>query len=174
MSAEPGSSWLSPLGKVHDAVTRVGFLLAAVCLTVIVCAFTYEVCARYFFVAPTKWASSLVAYMLVYMVFLAMPELTRLRVHIFISIILDTMTVRNATLLQRVTYIVAAIACIVAAAFCIDATYKQYLGNVYTVNEWRVPKWVLSAAIPYGLLSTGIYYFRHVLSGAPYQSSEGM
>lgn len=174
MSKGPGSSWLSPLGKVHDALTRVGFLLAAVCLAVIVIAFTYEVCARYFFVAPTKWASSLVAYMLVLMVFLAMPELTRLRVHIFISIILDTISVRKATFLQYATYVVAGVACFIAAWFCFDATVKQYVGNIYTVNEWRVPKWMLSAAIPYGLCSTGIYYFRHVLSGVPYQSSEGM
>lgn len=174
MSKEPGSSWLTPIAKVHDAVTRVGFLLAALCLAVIVFAFTYEVGARYFFVAPTKWASSLVAYMLVYMVFLAMPELTRLRIHIFISIVLDTMSERRATLFQRGTYIVAGVACLLAAAFCIDATYKQFLGNIYTVNEWRVPKWLLSAAIPYGLLSTGLYYFRHVASGVSYQSSEGM
>lgn len=174
MTREPGSSWLSPLARVHDAITRVGFLLAAVCLTIIVGAFTYEVCARYFFAAPTRWASSLVAYMLLLMVFLAMPELTRQRVHIFISIVLDMMTERRATFFQKGTYVLGGIACLLAAVFCMDATYKQFIGNIYTVNEWRVPKWLLSAAIPYGLFSTGIYYFRHVVSGEPYQPAEGM
>lgn len=174
MERGPGSSGLALLARIHDAITRVGFVLAAVCLAVIVCAYAYEVSARYFFAAPTTWASSLVSYMLLYMVFLAMPELTRLRVHIFISIVLDSMSLERATQFQRISYVVAALACLIAAGFCMDATYKQFIGNISTVNEWRVPKWALSLAIPYGLFSTSIYYLRLVASAPPYQSAETM
>jgi hypothetical protein len=37
-----------------------------------------------------------------------------------------------------------------------------------------VPKWILSAAIPYGFFSTGIYFFRLGFGRAPYQSSEAL
>lgn len=171
MNARSGLSWLA---GVHDAITRFGFFCAVLCLVIIVCSYTYEVGARYFFSAPTTWAASLVSYMLCCLVFLAMPELTRQRVHIFISIVLDSMSERQATHFQRAAYVVAGVACVLAAAFCLDATVKQYASNISTVSEWRVPKWLLSAAISYGLLSTGIYYLRHVASRTPYLTSEAM
>lgn len=171
MSARSG---FSRLAGVHDAITRLGFFCAAICLVAIVCSYTYEVGARYFISAPTTWAASLVSYLLCYLVFLAMPELTRQRVHIFISIVLDSMSERQATRFQHAAYVVAGLACLLAAAFCLDATIKQYASNISTVSEWRVAKWLVSAVIPYGLLSTGIYYLRHVASRSPYQSSEAM
>ncbi|WP_161141480.1 TRAP transporter small permease subunit [Propylenella binzhouense] len=157
---------------LHDGLTRLGFVLSGVCLLVIVVSYCYEVVARYFLASPTTWASSLVSYMLCYMVFLAMPELSRQRVHIFISIFLDTLKIRDATLIQRGTYVVAAVACLLGAAFCMKATYAQFTTGIETVNEWRIQKWMLSIAIPYGLFSAGIHYIRHFARGEPYQTAE--
>src|SRR5690554_6903588 len=141
-------SGLSALARLHDGITRLGFYLAALCLIIIVSAYTYEVASRYFFSAPTTWAGSLVAYMLCFMVFLAMPELTRQRVHIFIRIILDGMPERQATRFQHAAYLIASLACLLGAWFCFDTTFKQFIGNISTVNEWRVPKWAVSGIIP--------------------------
>jgi TRAP-type C4-dicarboxylate transport system permease small subunit len=165
---------LSRLAGLHDTASRLTFYVAAVCLAVIVLSYTYEVGARYLFSAPTTWAASLVAYMLCAMVFLSIPELTRQRVHIFISIFLDTMAPERARRIQRVTFLIAAVACLFAAGFCADATYQQYQRGISTLNVWRIPKWWLSATIVYGLFSTSIHYFRHFLSGVPYQTSEAM
>ncbi len=165
-------SWLARPLAVHDFITRLGFVVAGVCLVLIVFTYCYEIVARYFFVAPTTWASSTVSYLLCYMVFLAMPELTRQRVHIFINIVLDMMPNRRATLLQRGAYVVATIACLLAAGFSLEASWSQYVGGYSTVNEWRVPKWLVSGAIPYGLFSTSLYFLRHALSGSPYKSAE--
>src|SRR5690606_7205405 len=149
MSAEHASLSLGArLAATHDAVTRLGYLLAGACLVVIVCSFCFEVVARYFFSAPTSWASSMVAYMLCAMVFLAMPELSRQRIHIFISMLLDKMKPEHATRLQRCTRVIAAGACLLAAAFCLDATMNQFERGIATVNEWRIQKWLLSAVIP--------------------------
>ncbi len=160
--------------SVHDGITFVGYTGAVVCLIVIVCAYSYEVAARYLFVAPTTWASSLVSYMLVLMVFLAMPELTRARSHIFITIFLDTMPPQRALWFQRISYLVAAAACLIAAWFCFDATAQQFVRDISTVNEWGVPKWLLTWAIPYGLASTSIYFLRHVFTMTSYQTSEAV
>ena len=172
MTTMPKGGLLNGLAMAHDALTRAGFCLAGACLAAIVAAYTYEVVARYFFYAPTSWASALVSYLLCYTVFLAMPELARNRVHIFISIVLDELPIRSATALQHLTYGIAAIACFAATWFCFDATWAQFVRGIYTVNEWSVPKWILSAAIPYGFFSTGIYFFRLAFGRAPYQSSE--
>lgn len=171
----PGKSakhgWAAPLGAVHDLITHIGFYIAALCLAVIVCSYCYEVICRYFFSAPTTWASSMVSYMLCAMVFLVMPDLARQKAHIFISVVPDKMSTVNATRLQRLTRAVSGITCLFAAWFCLDVTLGQFANSISTVNEWRIPKWLLSALIPYGMLSTAIYFLRHALSNEPYQTS---
>ena len=164
-------TWLRRLAALHDAVTKAGYLLAGLCLVVIVCSFCFEVVARYFFSSPTTWASSMVAYMLCAMVFLAMPELSRQRIHIFISIVLDLMTPERATVVQRCTRVIAAAACLLAAWFSLDATWTQFNSGIETVNEWRIQKWMLSIVIPYGLFSTSIYFLRQAADKQLYQAS---
>jgi C4-dicarboxylate transporter DctQ subunit len=164
----------SYLGRLHDAITKVGFGLAGVCLVGIVFAYSFEVISRYFFSAPTTWASSLVAYLLCAIVFLAMPQVTRERVHIFIGIFLDAMQPDRAAKVQMATYVLAAVACFLSAYFCFDATVQQFVRGISTVNEWRIPKWALSVLIPYGFFSSGIYFLRQVLARAPYKSAEVM
>lgn len=154
-------SWLA---TIHDTITRTGFFLAGVCLVLVVFTYCYEVVARYFFSSPTFWASSLVAYLLCFIVFLVTPELARDRTHITITIVLDVMPDNYARFLNRCGYATAALACLLAAGFCLDATLTQYGRGIGTVNTWRVPKWPLSAAITYGFCSTGIYYVRHLFS----------
>ncbi|KPQ05101.1 MAG: TRAP-type C4-dicarboxylate transport system, small permease component [Rhodobacteraceae bacterium HLUCCA12] len=156
-------NWRRLFGTVHDIVTLIGFYCAVFCLALITSIYVYEVGARYFFSAPTSWSSALVSYLLLYIVFLAMPELTRHRVHVFISIFLDTLPERQAVMLTRVLYTIAGIACLIGAYFSFGATSHQFLTGITTVNEWRVPKWLVSVAIPYGLFSTGLYYLRHVM-----------
>lgn len=155
-------------GAALDGITIVGFYCATVCLAVITFVYIYEVGARYFFSAPTSWASAIVSYMLIYTVFLAMPELTRQRVHVFISIFLDSLPARHADLVLRSLYTIAGVACLLGAYFSFDTTVNQFLNGVTTVTEWRVEKWLVSAAIPYGLLFTGLHYLRHVASGVQY------
>jgi len=172
MSAESVSLSLGArLAAVHDAITRLGYALAGLCLVTIVCSFCFEVVSRYFFSAPTAWASSMVAYMLCAMVFLAMPELSRQRIHIFISMLLDKMKPEHATRLQRCTRVVAACACLLAAAFCFDATMNQFGRGIATVNECRIQKWVLSIVIPYGLFSTSIYFIRQAFDQRQYEAA---
>ncbi len=68
---------IARLAAAHDALSSLGFAIAAGCLGIIVCSYCYEVVSRYFFNAPTIWAGPLVAYMLCALVFLAAPDITR-------------------------------------------------------------------------------------------------
>jgi hypothetical protein len=38
---------------------------------------------------------------------------------------------------------------------------------------FAAPKWIVSIFVPYGMLSSGIYFIRHLASGASAASSEG-
>jgi len=159
------------LCAVHDFITRIGAVLAAICLAIIVFSYCYEVVARYFFAAPTVWASSLVSYLLCAMIFLVVPELSRKKLHVFISMVPDVLPTKWATNLQRVTNFAGFIACVVAAWFCLDATTAQYARGIFTINEWRIPKWMVSSFIPYGMFSAGLYFLRQTLNSSEYKAS---
>lgn len=154
----------------HDGITKGGFVLAAFGLTVVVVSFCIEIVGRYFFSSPTSWVSSLVSYILCAIIFLVLPDLTRQRSHIFISVLPDSLSQANATRLTRFCNAAAFVVCTVAALFCAEVTYQQYVREVATLNEWPVPKWVVSIVIPYGLLSSAVYYLRYLLDATPYKS----
>lgn len=161
------------LARLHDRITSIGFALAALALAAIVVSFCFEVVARYFFSAPTEWASPLVSYALVAMIFLAMPELTRSAAHIAINILLDRARGSTGRALHFLIRLLAAAACLLAAWFTGTETLSQYSMGVWTSPPFAVPKWVVSMFVPYGMLSAGLYFVRQLLSGMPGNSSAG-
>lgn len=161
------------LGAAHDAVTRIGFGGAALCNALIAGSFCYEVVARYLFNAPTEWANPIVSYSLLAMIFLAVPELTRRAAHIVINILIDRARGTSGRVMHAGIRTVAAAACLLAAWFGADATLGQYAQGVWTNPPFAVPKWLISAFIPYGMLSAGIYFLRQLVRGrAPLASEE--
>ena len=146
----------------HDAISVAGFALAGMLLAIIACSFTYEVIARYFFNAPTEWASPLVSYSLVAAIFLAMPELTRRRAHMALNILVDAVPGGWATIMMRTSYAISGAACLFAAWFCADETLNQVKLDIRTSPPFSIPKWIISVWLPYGFLSSGIYFLRSV------------
>ena len=129
--------------------------------------------SRYFLAAPTEWASPLVSYALSAMIFLAMPELTRRAAHIAINTVLDAFSPRRAAIARALIRIVAALACLLAAWFSGSETLDQFNQNIWTNPPFAAPTWVLSIFIPHGMLSSGIYFLRQLVSGAPAGTAEG-
>lgn len=169
----PSTGAWAPILRAHDLLTRAGFQLAACCLVAIVVSYVTEVVLRYGFDAPTTWAGSAVSYLLCATIFLVLPELTRTRAHIFISVLPDALSQANATRLVRAGYLAGCVACLCAAWFCADATLKQYAAGIETLNEWRVPKWTVSLFIPWGLASSGLYFLRNAVWAEPYVAATG-
>ena len=162
---------LARLAAAHDALSRLGFDVAAGCLGVIVCAYCYEVVARYFFNAPTIWAGPLVAYMLCALVFLAAPDITRKNSHIVINVLQEKMSPQHVVYLQKVIAAVSAAACIVGVWIVGATVISQYTQGIETILTWAIPKWPLSALIAYGLLSSGIHFLRFLFNGGSLQQS---
>jgi TRAP-type C4-dicarboxylate transport system permease small subunit len=151
---------LQHIARVHDAITRAGFALAGCTLVVVALSFCYEVVARYFFSAPTEWASPLVSYAMAIMIFLAFPELSRNAAHISINVLTDAVPPRVARRMLVGSRLVAALACLFAAWFCFNETWSQLQFDVWTNPPFAVPKWVISVFIPYGLASSAIHFLR--------------
>jgi C4-dicarboxylate transporter DctQ subunit len=167
------SRLLHALAVTHDGVTRAGFALAAALVALIACSFSYEVTARYVFNAPTEWASPLVSYSLLAAIFLAMPELTRHGAHISINALLDALSPARAKTMYQVIRALAAGACLLAAWFCADETLNQFRLEIFTSPPFAIPKWMVSVFVPYGFLSSGLYFVRQLATGAPAPAAVG-
>ena len=128
--------------------------------------YCYEVVARYFFNAPTEWATPFVTYALCAMIFLALPELTRGAEHVRITVVSERAKGRTARILRNGTLVAGAGACLFAAWFTAATSLAQYRMGILTNPPYAIDKWMLSIVIPYGLLSSALYFVRQI-EGAP-------
>lgn len=163
---------LRGLAAIQDGLSRAGFILAACILAFISAAYCYEVVSRYFFNAPTIWASPLVSYALCLTIFLALPDLARRGLQVSIDLHEAWASPAQIAALLRLTRIAAGIACLAAAWITAAQAWSEYSFGVLTNTYVPIPKWWLFVFIPYGFLSGGIYFLRQACGEAPHSSEE--
>lgn len=151
---------LRRLATVQDWLSRAGFILAACILAFISVAYCYEVISRYFFNAPTIWASPLVSYSLCLTIFLTLPDLARRGLHISIDLHEAWASPEAIEKLLRVTRFAAGLSCLAAAWITAEQAWSEYAVGVWTNTYMPIPKWWLFVFIPYGFVSGGIYFLR--------------
>ncbi len=146
--------------RIHDALTRLGFLIGGAALAGIVVAYLIEVVSRYVFNSPTLWSASVVAYFLCMSAMLGMPELARTRGHIAISILEERFPEGLRRKHIRFTAALTGIVCAVAAWMIWAESIRQGQSGTTTTLGVRIPKVWISAFICYGFTSTALYYLR--------------
>lgn len=154
---------MGSLLKVHDAITRVGYQLAALLVAVIAASYVYEVAARYLFNAPTTWASAVVSYFLCAIIFLALPEQTSRGAHIAITTLLERASPSRRRHYRIAIAAVSAVVCLGVFWICAGETWHQYVNEIITIDAYEIPKWRISWPIAYGLLSSALYFVRQAL-----------
>ena len=150
------------VGLAHDRLTQAGFALAALLVAGIAASFCYEVVVRYFFNAPTAWTYDVGSYFLCAVIFLAMPELTRRGAHVSVNLIPERLPPHQARILNIGIGLLAAAACFAATWITGTETWRQYQQGVSTISALTIPKWWVSVVIPYGMLSSAIYFLRQL------------
>lgn len=161
-------SILRAAATIQDGLSRGGFILAACILAFISAAYCYEVVSRYFFNAPTIWASPLVSYALCLTIFLALPDLARRGLQISIDLHEAWASPAVIKALLRGTNFVAAVFCLGAAWITAEQAWSEYATGVLTNTYLPIPKWWLFVFIPYGFLSGGLYFLRQACGEAPH------
>ena len=74
---------------ILDGLTRTGLFFSCLSLFLLLTAYIYEVCARYFFNVPTSWSYDFSTWCLAICIMLALPEVTRSQANITIDFILE-------------------------------------------------------------------------------------
>ena len=150
------------LCHVHDLITKAGFAIATGLVGLIAAAFCYEVVVRYFFGSPTAWTYDVGCYLLAAVILLSLPEMTRRRAHIHVSLIFDYLSPGGVRVLRWFIGMLAVAACLTAAWITGSETWRQYSESVWTLSALPIPKWWVSILIPYGMLNSALHFLRQL------------
>jgi C4-dicarboxylate transporter, DctQ subunit len=166
--------WLAVLMRVHDQLTRVGVQLAMLGLALVVCAYVFEVVLRYGFNSPTQWSADLVSYLLLFITFMAMPQVTANGGHVAVTALLERVSSSAQRASARAIAIGGVVVCLLLTWICLQETLRQMSGNVQMMAAYPVPKAWISIWIVYGMGSSVLYFLRMAIwppSASPGASS---
>jgi TRAP-type C4-dicarboxylate transport system permease small subunit len=157
--AAPAPAWLAVLMRFHDRLTSLGVHLAMIGLAVIVGSYVLEVVLRYGFNAPTRWSADLVSYLLLFITFMAMPQVTANGGHVAVTALLERLSSSARRVALRAIAACGAVVCLLLTWIALEETLRQVGGNVQ-MSAYPVPKAWISVWIVYGLGSSALYFLR--------------
>ena len=161
-SSDQSLSWPTRIVRPLDLVTRLSMYASGMALLLITSSYVFEVIMRYFLDAPTSWSSDVIQWFFAAMIMLALPEVTRTNSHIVISFFLEKMKPRSRLNLGRVLASVGFAMCMLTAWICLQETLRQYDRSIETLWSHPIPKWWISAFIPFGFGLSGFQMLRSV------------
>ncbi len=142
---------LALLDRLTDGLGRVSaWLLFATGVMI-----TYDVTARYFFNAPTIWASEISIVAMIWATFLGMSTLLRRRQHIRITMITGQLGPRGRAISEAFSFLVIAIFSGVAAWYGFGIMLDSLERGRSAGTLLNLPNWWTEAVIPagFGLLT---------------------
>lgn len=160
-----GRRMLRRVFRLHDGLTELGVRLAMAALAVIVLAYAWEVVARYFLGAPTRWSSDLVGYLLLFVTFMTLPMVTASGGHVAVTVLLERLSPSAQIWAGRLIAVVGGLVCLFLMKVCIDETARQIGRDVRMMAAHPIPKAWVSIWIIYGFAGSALHFLR--LAAAP-------
>ncbi len=152
--------------RTHDLLTEAGLRLAMLALAWIVLAYVWEVVARYAFGAPTRWSADLVSYLLLFVAFMAMPQVTKEGGHVAVTILLERLPPRAHRYAAAAIGAAGCVVCLFLAKIAAEETMRQLERDVRMMAALPAPKGWISVWIVYGFLSSALHFARAAAQGA--------
>ncbi len=154
------------LRALHDYTTDIGYILAAITITLMGAIYCMEVVLRYFFNSPTRWSTETVANLMLVTIFLAVPHAVRSLNHVAVTLILD-FNPAHARLINAIMNVAGLVLCGFVTYLSFSENLRQFTGFVETVANFPIPKWWTSMWITYGFGSSTIWYLRLLFEEGP-------
>jgi C4-dicarboxylate transporter DctQ subunit len=153
-------TWVGPLVRLLDALTKGLFALACIALVTMWAGYMAEVVLRYLFNAPTRWSSDAVSYALAACVALSLPAVTRDGAHVAITSLIDRLPQGLQGRCQRLLAVVSALVCLSAGVLIAVQAGAQWRDGIETVAALPIPKWWLSGLVVLGLGGAAAQFLR--------------
>lgn len=146
--------------RLLDALTAALFALACLALGAMLLSYLIEVALRYFFDAPTRWSSDVVAYALLFGVAFSLPTVTRDGGHVAITSVIERLSPDSQRTVKRLLGWLSAGVCLAASGLLASQAVAQWRDGIETVAAFAVPKWWLSASVALGLALSALHFLQ--------------
>jgi C4-dicarboxylate transporter DctQ subunit len=123
-----------------------------------------EVVLRYFLHAPTRWSLETIAFLMLIMMFLAVPHAVRGGMHIAVTLLADLYP-RRVRAISLVLNLLGLALCTFMAYVSVLENLAQYRQLIETMGNLVLPKWWFSAFITYGFANSALWYLRLIFNG---------
>ena len=134
--------------KLYEQLTLKSAWLAALLYGASGVMLTYEVGARYLFIAPTSWASELSQLCLIYGTLLAMPWALQFRRHIQINAIIHKLSDLNQRRIWIVMMIILIVFSLYVTIYGFEIFYESFEKGRTTGSLLDMPSWVAELPVP--------------------------
>ncbi len=155
-----------------DLLTRISFNLGGAALAVMLFLIVQEVIKRYFFNAPTNWSNDLNQWLFALTVMLVLPELARSNGNVAITIVIERLSHGKGAVLLRVIAFICSLICFLASYVTLMEAIRQYQSGISTLWINPIPKWWISAVIPFGFGLSALQFLRLGLLPTPTPADE--
>jgi TRAP-type C4-dicarboxylate transport system permease small subunit len=151
---------LNRMARVLDQVTKLSFNLSGLALASMLLLIINEVVLRYFFNAPTTWSADLNQWFFALTTMLVLPEITRNNGNVAITVLVDKLPAGKKELMVRVILFLSFLMCLAAVYITGSESLRQVKAGVMTMWIHPIPKWWISAVIPFGFLLSAMQFLR--------------
>lgn len=152
------------MDKIVHRATKLSLCISGTCLFAIAGITVLEIVLRYSG-NPTSWANDFTGYGLGFCLFLAFPEVTRVKGHVAITFLVDNLP--NRLSLARFTNLIAFLVVAVTVYVSVRVFFVQFETGVQTVSATPIPKYYLSASLIFGLSLAALEFLMQVLRMDP-------
>jgi TRAP-type C4-dicarboxylate transport system permease small subunit len=146
--------------RLHDALTRAGYYIACLFLGLIVAIMNFEIVMRYALNSPTRWSSDLTTYLMLGLIALAVPEVTRSNRNIAITILSEKMGPAGRRITEQIRYLICVLTILCLAYLVVTTAAQEFQRGIRTEAIFQIPKWVLNATLAFGFVNAGLHFLR--------------
>jgi TRAP-type C4-dicarboxylate transport system permease small subunit len=150
--------------RLHSIITDIGYVLAGFVLIAMGGLYVMEVVLRYFVNAPTRWSLETITFLMLIMMFLAVPHAVRAGMHIAVTLLEDFYP-RHKSRIGFVLNLIGLTLCTFVAYVGVREGIKEYRQAIETMGNLVIPKWWLTAFIIYGFGNSALWYLRLLFNG---------
>lgn len=146
-------------GRLSWAMAAIARVLIGI-MVVLVCA---DVAVRNFGWRPLAWAANVSEFILLYVTFLSMPWLVRIKGHVFVEFIRGFLPPPARAALAKLAYLTCVLLCLYLFWYAVTSFWTALQRGTYETRTFDMPKWAifLPIALAFGL--SAIEWLRFLL-----------
>lgn len=145
-------NFLNQLFTLLDRLSRLGAVLAEICLVLLLILVFNEVIARYLLNKPTLYSVELSEYLLLFVAFMAAGWVMQCERHVRMHSVINLMPAKVRHVLDICTSSIVLVFCLILVWEGAKASVMAFTGGYHSSSLLNVPLWIPYAIIPIGSL----------------------